>query len=134
MTRKITKKTVSKPKTPAKKKVVPNFRFLFLRNLQGQPIGCIAMQLRGKSIVYGVSTLNPADQFNRRVARDLALGRLTRRPVKVSSPSEGTMFEKTRCVVESVFQDKTLPGRTQRGAKRWLRNNTITITPEHWNE
>jgi hypothetical protein len=68
---------------------------------------------------YQLSVLNPADRFDRKVARQLALGRLTEAPMQVNLPKNATMHDISRAVMEDISK-RNLPTRAVKSAKFWL--------------
>ena len=59
-------------------------RFTFIRDDRGQPVGCIAYRVNGGKFEYEVSTHNPKDEFDRKLARKVAEGRLDKHPMLIS--------------------------------------------------
>lgn len=102
-----------------------NFRIMFLRDRVGAPVGCIAMTLSHKSdqVKYQVSTLNPVDNFDRKVARQLAIGRLMESPRFLNLPKRTSLHDMTALVVRDIATSKAFPDRSVKAAKRWLRKN-----------
>ena len=68
-------------------------RYFYLRDVAGSPVGCIAAMYfaKAKCAKYGVSTRNPQDRFDRKVARELAAGRLAIDPAEVDLTAEETI-------------------------------------------
>lgn len=105
-------------------------RIQFLRDSKGQPVGCVAIKIKtsvgrygGTTLVtYQMSVLNPLDKFDRRMARQLALGRLTEAPLTTTidypSPSR---TEISRAVMEDIKHDPSAPTRARKAAKQWLK-------------
>lgn len=51
--------------------------FYYVRDEQRKPIACIAYKREGDDkVVFGLSTHNPVDDFNREIARHIAQARL----------------------------------------------------------
>ncbi len=100
-------------------------RVMFLRNYVGTPIGCVAITLsRSKGVVeYQVSVLNPADRFNRAVARQLAYGRLVEQPLSVPIKKECSMHDVSHAVMTGIASNPNLPSRAIKAAKLWLKSN-----------
>ena len=103
-------------------------RFMFLRDRQGQPVGCIAMSVDEVHhvISYGLSVLNPKDDFNRALARKIAEGRLNISPRGVVIPSGVDL--NMHVISSLVMEDVSLPGtpmRARKAALRWLEANTF---------
>ena len=96
-----------------------NFRIMFLRGSNNHPVGCIAMRLGGNSVAYQVSTLNPVDKFNRRVARQLALGRLLESPFLIQA-NASNIHETVRSVMQDISRNKSVSNRARICAARWI--------------
>jgi hypothetical protein len=65
--------------------VNPNLvRFTFVRDENNLPVGCIAYRLHDGRFEYEVSIHNPKDNFDRKMARKVAEGRLNKHPMLVS--------------------------------------------------
>jgi len=96
-----------------------SFRFMFLRGDNNFPVGCLAMRTGKTHVDYQVSTLNPSDKFDRKVARQLALGRLIETPIRVSVETSGAN-EHFYQVMNHVSKNKKLPKRSRSAANRWL--------------
>lgn len=113
-----------------------SYRIMFLREkyymdhqlnrvVPGNPIGCIAIKLHknGRTAEYQVSTLNPMDRFDRAVARQLALGRLTENPLTVQVKASSTLENITRAVMLDIAVDTNATSRARKAAKLWLKWN-----------
>jgi hypothetical protein len=104
-------------------------RIQYLREANGHLVGCIAIvehphQGGFYSLVeYRVSVLNPEDQFDKSVARQLALGRLVEAPFTVRVPAHPTMHEVGAAIMKDIARDSGAPSRARRAAKIWLRQN-----------
>lgn len=99
-------------------------RIMYLRLANDRPVGCVAISVdkRNHRIHYQVSALNPADRFDRKVARQLALGRLVESPLPVPLPrgEEVSMHLITEVVMRHLSKSNA-PGRAIKAAKLWLR-------------
>jgi len=97
---------------------------MFLRDVKGQPVGCLAIGLDRKKhhAVYQLSVLNPADRFNRKMARHLALGRLMETPVSIplQRGKDLTKHHISNVVMSHLAKSKA-PTRAVKAAKQWLR-------------
>ncbi len=105
-------------------------RVQFLRDENGQPVGCIAIRLSRDSgelhwdqVEYEVSVLNPLDKFDRAVARQLALGRMLDNPSVVRVPVNPTMYEISCAVMKGIARDSYFPSRARKAARIWLKQN-----------
>jgi hypothetical protein len=125
------------------------YRFQYLRNRDGQPVGCVAIKTivseSGCRIEYQVSALSPLDRFDRSLARNIAVERLKKRPLVVESPlnHDANMHQITSAVmthlsntpiskkvVEGVVipweVKMNVPSRARKAAKLWLQEHTGT--------
>jgi len=102
-----------------------NRRVMFLRNVDKKPVGCVVISVDRhlKKIEYQISTLNPADKFDRQVARLLATGRLVESPYRLRLPDRANMHKISESVMRDIAQKKTLPSRSVKAAKGWLALN-----------
>lgn len=113
-----------------------DYRIQFLRDVNGQPVGCLAIKTgpdfsapfvaREKNnqlvIAYQVSALNPVDRFDRAFARQIALGRAVESPFIIKAKAS-TMHEISTAVMKHLVSNKSTPARTRRAAKLWLKDN-----------
>lgn len=102
-------------------------RIMYLRDEHFFPIGCVAISLsKNRSTVrYQVSVLNPVDQFERGLARHIALGRLLENPIRITGfDGQQDGFEVTMAVMESI-ECSNLPNRARKAARRWLNQNSV---------
>lgn len=99
------------------------FRIMFLRDSKNQPVGCVAIGLTRsqKNIKYQVSVLNPIDQFDRSLARQIALGRLVESPFTVALTGDVDMHQISLAVMRDLKDNDNVPARANRAARRWLR-------------
>jgi len=121
--------------------VKSGFRLMFLRNLRNHPVGCLAIKLNREQGIaeFQVSTLNPKDEFNRSLSRQLAIGRLVEKPLKVEVGTDPTMHTVSHAVMTSIAKNASLPKRSQQAAALWLskskveednpHNITLTVKP-----
>jgi len=100
-----------------------DYRFMFLRTDSGFPVACVAMKYsKAGMVTYGVSTQHPKDRFNRKLARDLALGRLVSSPwIAVVLGQNPSAHDISRAVVSDLLKKAVLPSRTYSAAKKWLK-------------
>jgi hypothetical protein len=100
-----------------------NVRIMFLRGMSYAPCGCVAIKVdtRNRQLSYQFSVLNPADRFDRKMARHLALGRLLETPVTFSYARGETltMHDISKRVLEHLVTSKA-PTRAVKAAKLWL--------------
>jgi len=102
-----------------------NRRVTFLRNADNKPVGCVVINVdrHNKRIEYQVSTLNPADKFDREMARLLATGRLVESPFHLWLPNKAGLHEISRRVMQHIATNKGIPNRSRKAAKTWLTKN-----------
>jgi hypothetical protein len=101
-----------------------NYRVQYLRDLRNHPVGCVVIKINRHEnrVQYQLSVLNPADRFDRKVARQLALGRLTEAPLSTTLPKNANMHTITRAVMEHL-KEQNVPSRAVKAAKFWLSLN-----------
>lgn len=103
-----------------------NYRTLYLRDDRGFPVACVSMKLdrHSSKVSYGMSVLNPKDNFDRGVARHLSLGRLVDMPNVVSVPQNSNTHEVSFAIVRDIIshsKNGTVPTRAAKAAKLWLK-------------
>lgn len=105
-------------------------RIVYLRTTTGQPVGCLAIsQIKNNQstcyVSYNLSVLNPSDNFNRKVARNIAIGRLEKNPdtYKAFVLQNANMHMITRSVMADIMNNKAIPNRAIKAAKLWLNNH-----------
>jgi len=108
-------------------------RITYLRDPKGNPVGCVAIRLSEsrRLAIYQLSVLNPADRFNRSVARQLALGRMVEAPLTARLPYDANGNVSKHTITEAVFRniqdDHRAPARARKAARSWLRANGLWI-------
>lgn len=113
-------------------------RIMFLRQDYGfgntNPVGCIAIELTEptpsakptRDIRYQVSVLNPADKFNRALARQLARGRLLEKPFLISNvPYNVSIHEISEVVMAAIALNVDVPMRARKAAAKWLGYSSV---------
>lgn len=103
-------------------------KIMYLRAFSGQPVGCIAMSYdkTNRVVKYQVSYLNPRDKFEKKVARDIALGRMDTKPVEVELDSYYkrsapiTSHDITKAVMNDISLKKSASSRASKAVNRWL--------------
>jgi len=105
-------------------------RIQYLKDEHGHYVGCIAIRERPELqsgdryvVEYRVSTVNPLDEFDKDVGRQLALGRVMEAPYIVHVTRNPSMHEVGIVVMRDISKDSTLPSRVRRAAKNWLRKS-----------
>lgn len=102
-----------------------DYRIQFLRDASFHPVGCVAIsvnRLRGE-LQYQYSVLNPSDDFNRKLARQLALGRLVENPIKLPLSRDANMHEISTVVMTDLEHSDNAPSRAVKAAKLWLNDH-----------
>lgn len=99
-----------------------NSRIMFLRDTKGHPVGCVAINvdLKNHRLSYQMSTLNPCDRFDRKLARHLALGRLVEIPIKVSLPRNKLSCHEISMAVMIDLATSNAPSRMVKAAQQWI--------------
>lgn len=106
-------------------------RIQYLKDEGGHYVGCIAIHERpdlgvaGDRYVveYRVSAVNPLDEFDKDVGRQLALGRMMEAPFIVHVTRNPSMHEVSIVVMRDIAKDSSVPSRVRKAAKNWLRKS-----------
>lgn len=99
---------------------------MFLRNNKEMPIGCLAINIDFGLITYAWSVLNPKDKFDRKLARDIAQGRLEKalvlelKEAQVRGISNMSMHEISQMVMLHLSYNTSAPTRARKAAALWL--------------
>jgi len=101
----------------------------FVRNDKGMPVGCLAFrdvyyEDTGEfHVEYGFSAHNPSDIWNRKLARQIAIGRMVENPFTLPGNSKWNISK----MIEVILQDlpnRNAPKRLLREAARSLKIHT----------
>lgn len=100
-------------------------RYLYIRNKNKFPVACVAIKFDPEKnlINYGISTHCPKDNFNRKLARQIAKDRLDIRnqTINVFPEDNTTTFRGIiKALMTGLAQDETLPTRTRKAVRMWL--------------
>lgn len=100
-----------------------NTRIMYLRDNQYAPVGCVAISIdrRNHRLSYQYSVRNPIDKFDRKLARQLALGRMVEVPIHL--PLVRDMETSMHMISEMVMRhlaSSNAPTRAVKAAKYWL--------------
>lgn len=105
-------------------------RIQYLKDANGKYVGCIAIRERPElqsgdryAVEYRVSSVNPLDDFDKDVGRQLALGRMLEAPYIVHVAQNPSMHEVSIVIMRDIVKDSTLPSRVRRAARNWLRGS-----------
>jgi hypothetical protein len=116
-------------------------RYMFLRDVNREPIGCIAINVHRatQALEYQVSVVNKVDRFNpltgralpfnKEVARMIAAGRLVENGFRVDMPSDATMNQISTIVMKDLAnltaprKKGDISTRAIKAAKLWLKTN-----------
>jgi hypothetical protein len=90
----------------------------FLHDKKKWPCAFVASDLGVDGVRFTVSTHNPIDPFSRKIARDVAVGRLYSCRYSVILAGNNV---KAR-ILQQVAANRFLPTRTRQAAKLWLKN------------
>jgi hypothetical protein len=102
------------------------YRVMYLRGSKHHnPVGCavISMDRRRTYVDYQISVLNPKDKFDRKVARQLAIGRWMENPIRVLLPKNANMHTVSEMVMRDLVGRKGAPARAVKAAENWLHYN-----------
>jgi len=108
----------------------------YLRDQRGMPVACVAYGFRvydngefKDMLQFGISCHNPKDRFDRKLAREIAVGRFLKSPMFLSlDASAGTNPSLNRAFHELMLKlagnwwtSGTIPMRVQGAAKNYIR-------------
>ena len=104
-------------------------RVQYLKDQNGHYVGCIAIRERPAQdgerfalVEYRLSALNPLDEFDKDVARQLALGRMVEAPYTVRVRANPNMHDVSVAIMTDILRDVDAPTRVRKAAKYWLRH------------
>lgn len=83
-------------------------RIFYIRNSKNVPVGCIAMERVSGGFSFGVSTHNPADKFNRAIAREIAVGRFNKSALLMEILPREFDRNKTQKALMTLFRTKLM--------------------------
>jgi hypothetical protein len=109
-----------------------NIRITYLREKDGYPTGCIAIDIDrdNHTISYQLSVKNPFDCYNKALARQIAIGRLSVDPIVIDVTEDDLSSTRsiTYAVMKNVSNSTIVPKRAARLARSWLREGVPTKT------
>jgi hypothetical protein len=99
-----------------------NRRIMYLRDSKNQPVGCIAISISKdrRSVQYQLSVLNPADRFERSLARHITLGRLVEKPIRLQLSKDASNHVVSELVMTDISELTDTPSRARKAAKLWI--------------
>lgn len=103
-------------------------RIMYLRDESYRPIGCVAISLNKDrtQVRYQISVANPHDEFEKSLARQIALGRLIEMPVRLNGFSgQQNNQQITFAVMNHILKSKATPTRAKKAARNWLICNDL---------
>lgn len=115
-----------------------DYRYVYLREKvkngmpghRGFPVACVAMSIdrNSNTVAYGVTTVHPTDKKGFYVSNDgraLAVGRLIIEGKSFSYPKRQyhNINDITNLLMGHLLLDKTLPTRTRKALKLWLKTH-----------
>jgi hypothetical protein len=86
-------------------------KFMYFRK-DGFPVGCVAYRIKDGVLEYGVSSYNAKDPFDKKVAREVAEGRLNKCPMIIRL-SNGARYREVELSIAHNIYNLSL---TQAGA------------------
>ena len=104
-----------------------NIRFIYLRDSNRRPVGCIATRRDGDNLLYQLSIANPKDQFNKSLARYIATERLTEKPVALDASGMNSGHALSALVMTSLLNSRHT--RAKMAAKLWLKRAGDQVPP-----
>jgi len=98
-------------------------KIMYIRNIYYKPVGCLAMDINNNTIHYQISTQNPADKWNKKLARTIALARLDNKSFVIPNVDTTNHSKILNLIMNDLVKNyKTLniPKRIVECAKYWL--------------
>ena len=107
-------------------------KIMYLRGTRSQyPVGCVAFSYDSYGVSYSVSIVHPDDKFDRKVAREIAEGRLLKSPYHIDiNTDDFTSWEILAQVIFDIANNKYLPKRAQKVACEWIKANCDVTSDE----
>ena len=102
-------------------------RIQYLYNSQRRPIGCIALVVdrHNKRVNYQLSVCHPADKFDTKEARLVALTRLIEKPLRFTLPNESNLNGIAKTLMTKLTIEKGIPTRAVKAAQAWLKSHPL---------
>lgn len=105
-----------------------SLKIMYLRDKKDQPVGCVVYRRipvnadqTQHHLEYEVSVRNPLDRFNKKMGREIALGRLNTHPRETRIHSNSTGKEAVFAVLDQIANTPSLlPARAIKAAKAML--------------
>lgn len=112
------------------------YRVMFLRDEKTQPVGCLAIETNPDkmTVTYQMSVLHPTDRFNRKTARQLALGRMMEDPITLKLTRVSGHDISAAIMNDIVTYSHINPSRAVKAAKAWLRNAESKLAEKKLNQ
>jgi hypothetical protein len=96
-------------------------KFSYMRDSENRPLACVCFESSNGVVNYGVSFWNPKDKFDKRVAREVAYGRLQKHPGNYT-------FENTwsfNSLFSFIVNNEKVPARLKRAVKSYAKSKTL---------
>jgi hypothetical protein len=105
------------------------YRITYLRDKNNHPVGCVAFIFNRNigCVDYNYSVLNPLDIFDRKMARQLAIGRLAEAPRNIRINSNSNLHEVSRAIMRDMTTWSIVPTRAYKAAKEWIMRDNLEI-------
>jgi len=114
-----------------------DIKYVYLRERNGQPVGCIAFRVNkvDHRIHFAVSTHNPVDKFDRELGREIAANRLEKDRnafftlYDVENPSVHAVINDLMLIIAdnavNAEGQRDFTTRARRAAQLWLRDHNV---------
>jgi len=100
-------------------------RIKYVRDMNRNPVGCIAYTVVNNRISIGVASCNPCDPFKKEISRSLAIGRLVASPEMGDAPTERSVRALTRTVLEMARNSENASSRVVKLASREVKSTAM---------
>jgi hypothetical protein len=90
------------------------------KDMGRHPVACVAILNNGAESTYQLSSTNPRDHFNKGIAKEIALGRLKKRGIRIVLDESHNFYQTAKTVLEALASDPHNPPRARVAALEYL--------------
>ena len=97
-------------------------KIMYLRDSNRNPIGCLAITVDHVRLKaeYQLTMTAPEDHFDRKMGRQMSIGRLVENPLTVRLKANSDMNDVALAIMKDIVKNKVCSGRAVKLAKLWL--------------
>lgn len=100
-------------------------KFFYLRDESRNPIGLVASHKVGEWIEFAISTWNPKDKFDKKIAKEVAVGRLKNNDSYLVRGGEKVKTRIMKVLVDPGY--RLMPRKARKAAQLWIDSHTGVI-------